>query len=283
MTRTRQPRRAARAPARRRAAIRPALWALVRKHVVPNLVFAVPAYFASRFIQHLGGGALWFPRQWRETVGIFGLLIGLAAFNLARSNVRVRGRARPAARSRGGEKEESGAHGSRVRLRSLGCYALALVFLGGYVLLRHHCVRSWSPRLEWLALHGVTSAGAEGLPSFIELAPQPSVRAREPGAEPGPVEVWRGSFLVPLRFSAGTRAALAAIEREQGRDPILYSLECNEEWLIDRIEHHEQLWMALTTIVFFAVHMGVLVFACFGFGCEFSAPEELASELARLV
>jgi hypothetical protein len=40
--------------------------------------------------------------------------------------------------------------------------------------------------------------------------------------------------------------------------------------------------MAATTVLFFVLHMAVVVFACFGFGSEFSAAEELASELARI-
>ena len=272
---TKSRRRASRAAPRRPTRATSGWKRWVRKHVLPNLAFAVPGYFASQFIQHLGGGALWLPRDWRDTVGVFGLLIGLAAFNVARWHTHAGAQpvAQPASKT--GAPKERRARAGRVHWL---WYGIAIVVLCGYVFLRYRCVYSWSPRLEWLELHGVPASGAEGLPAFIELEPQ-----RSDGALAGnaPVEVWRGSFLVPLSFSPSTRAALTDIEREQGRDPILYSLECNEEWLIDRIQHHEEMTMALTTIVFFVVHVAVIFFASLGFGSEFSVPEEVASEVAR--
>lgn len=276
LTSFRRPRRRG----RRRGTTLHEVLGVVRMHVLPNVLFAVPAYFASKFIQQLGGGALWFPKQWRDTVGVFGLLVGLAVFNYARAG---RGHADPGLavrKSSGAERAApSKGHEGRAQLRSLRWYALALVALCAYIFLRHQCVYSWSPRAEWLALNEVTTAGAADLPSFVELQPQrlDSVHA----SDVDEIAVWRGSFLVPLFFSTETRAALEAIELETGRDPILYCLESNEEWLIDRIRHYEGTSMAVTTTVFLVVHLAVLVFACMGFGGAFSASEELATELAH--
>lgn len=281
----------------------------LRAYVLPSVAFAVPVYFAQKFLQHLGGSALWYPRDWREVVTVLGTAVGLAIFNWAR----LRGRhakatavGNPTSRREGAKKSKDAnvpqSHGdeSAAQLRTLVWYGAALIFIVGYTFLRHHCVHPWQPRDAWLDVAGVRYGGAEGLPSFIELAPYAQ---RAPGAASNegvhaastvseeaqprhapsatlPV-VWRGTFLTPIWLSDATRAEVERRERERGIDGIQYCLQQDEDWLIDALTDREPNAMSVTTLVFLFLHIGVLGCAAAGLGSSFTLSEELAAKLAE--
>lgn len=276
----------------------------LRAYVFPSLAFALPVYFAQKFLQHLGGGALWFPRDWREVVSVIGTAIGLAAFNWTR----LRGRRKPAVTAvgvkhakKGAQKTatgtpESGHEGARAaQVSSLVWYGAALLCIGLYTFVRHQCVHPWQPRAAWIACEEVAVGGAEGLPSFIELTPHSissgadsnsqEVHASESSTTDQPRAtspvVWRGTFLTPIGFTAATRAELDRREQKHGIDGLQYCLQQDESWLIDTLTDREQNAMAWTTLAFLLVHISVLGFTAAGFGSSFTLSEELATRLAE--
>ncbi|MCE9594207.1 MAG: hypothetical protein K8S98_08435 [Planctomycetes bacterium] len=261
-----------------------------RVFVLPSLALGVPVYFAQKFLQHLGGTALWWPREWRETVAAFGTVVGLSMFNLMRwrSSAASVERARVRHRDRDENAAPVNAREERGKQRvALAWYGVALLFVSIYTFVRHECVHSWQPRDAWLELVGVSHGGAGGLGDIVELSPHQAV-ASHPSSSDDDVHasappVWRGTFLTPLWFTERTRVELDRREREHGVDGVLYCLAMDEEWLIDSLLGRDAHLVALTVLAFFALHLGILGCAAAGFGCAFTLGEEMAAEVAKVL
>ncbi len=231
----------------------------LRRKFLPGLLFAVGVYFAQRFLQELGGTALWYPPQWREFVTVLGTAIGLACFNLARL------KAASIARDRHGEV--------RLQHRTVALYAMVVLLVVGFQRLRQETVYPWQPSSGWIESWQLDKAVPDRFRDFVELTRIDAL----PGAEQ--TLVYRGTVLTPVRFSAESQEVLDGFGRQYHMDPIRYCLTSEEEYLLDQIEA-EKTWLHLTIAAFLLLHLAILAFAGAGFGSSYSLGESIAERLA---
>jgi hypothetical protein len=238
-------------------------------------LYAIPAWFLSRFLMELSGGSLWLPPEWRHTLLIVGLAFGLCCFHLARLHSRGNGEKAAALPRRAAdrrqalqeqERQAAGAHRSAQR-HALAWYGATLLLLCGHTVLRFTCVHPWEPSPD--LVHAV----------FGE-APEPATIATPVYLEEG--APYRGSFLFPLGFpSSPAGEALWHDLRyqypaEPVRDAALVHMTMR---LIDVVRTDERLALAWTVILLMLAHLAVLAAASVAYGYSFSMLEEIATRL----
>jgi hypothetical protein len=258
---------------------RPPLQRLAIRLGVSIVAFGVPAYLVSGFLAELSGGALWLPEQWRMTIKIFGIAMGLACFNLARH------------RSRPDESPDSNADDDELdsaRLLELGedqraqdreaqrgalfWYAVSLVCLAGYLGLRSMTAYPWSPTLT--DLEG--EYGDDNVETALEL---PNLRAPVFLERQG--DSFRGSILDPPRswLSKETQAKYAVQATNAGlEDPWAFWLRRAPFDVIDQLQR-DSLAVSCTVLLFLLIHLAILCSASAGYGYAFSILEEIGGSL----
>ncbi len=234
---------------------RRSLLAFARRKALPAAVYFIGAWYASTYLLHLSGGALWLPIEWREVVKVLGVLLGMCVFGFTRAR-------RGAADARAADGEHSAAdheaaHARRYKSAIMLTLA-ALVLLCAYVGLRARCVIEWTPPAQWRERYASTT-----VPSFVDVE--------------------RGTVYLPARLPAELKGRIAAAERAPDNngqlDGITYLLTYAPDELFDWLTVNGRGALAWTTLLFLLIHLGILVLVSIALGLTF-AP---ASALGKMV
>ncbi len=234
---------------------RSALASFARRKALPAAVYFVGAWYASTYLLHLSGGALWLPIEWREVVKILGVFLGMCVFGLTRARIAAAEEA-DAAHGHGAASHEK-THARRYAT-AIALVVAAIVLLAAYVGLRARCVIEWTPPQAWR--------------EHYASAPVPSF-----------VDVERGTVYLPALLPDALEAKIAAAERAPDNhgqlDGISYLLAYAPDELFDELTVNGRGALAWTTLLFLLLHLSILVAVSVALGLTF-AP---ASALGKLV
>lgn len=224
----------------------------LRKLILLGLVTILPVSYASHFLLKLSGNALWLPREWRLTVQILGVTLGLGVFGWVRARHKE-----AAARSHAPEE----GHGSAEYGRAIRLLLLATVLLVASLGARAQSVVPGSPPQWWIA-----ASAERALPPFIDLE--------------------HGTIFVPMSWPEDWerrfRLYEAAADNVARMDGLMYVLAYSPDELFDWLSHEGQWRLAFATLVFLVLHLGTLGAAAAALGLTLSPATTIGKLLASL-
>jgi hypothetical protein len=264
-----------------------------KRWLLDLVVYGVPAYFLSSYLQRLGGTALLIPPPWRKTVTLLVLGGGLACFELARNHrQRLEKASRPASDPAGSgqvlllamgpeavqvevgplreepERPADSGYGQRL---SLACVAGALLLLVPHIYLRFHCVIPWLPDNAVINhLYG-DPEDRNSPPDMEEVAASVAPPVLLDETESG----YSWSVNVPLRsrLSADLQKRIADRSEYFGEPGVQAFLNHEPIEFIEALQAEVRA-MSETVVLFLVVHVAILLLASAGYGYSYGVIEE---------
>lgn len=257
----------------------PAARAAAARAVVGWLSAGLATYLVAVGLARLSGTALWLPREWRESIGIFSAMIGMGVFQLAQMHVKAMQRQ---AAARPSEQRDD-----RRPLVLAIVYALsALGVLLLYMQLRGATVRNWDLR-QWyeteLKLQNDTHIdllkqqveirrlqeqvpGAATLPTITS-----SVDPKQGGlwgGVPDFIDLARQEIYLPLWYPSTEEAYLNGLAADFGEEGITYALKHEPDRVIDWLGNTWRTPLNVTSGLFLVLHTMIII--CFAAGFSYS-------------
>ncbi len=237
------------------------------RYFVVIATYVVPAWYASSYLLELSKSALWLPPEWRDSVRVFGIALGLICFNVARTRVAeaTEKRCQPNdPRPLDPRREGKALAGAAL------WFGLSIALFLVHTLWRYTVVVPFEPSTNLvLSRWGGTDAGLPASEA-IDLSGLPSgVHLERRGT------AYRGSLLVPPLFMM-TPETRRMFERRTfpGTNGLEFFLNEEPEHLLDILERRESSAVGLCMGIFVILHVVILATFSFSIGYVFSPVEE---------